>query len=153
VSVLRMTTRRWMILVALVAALAASWVQVQRQIRYASVWRAYKASMEWYQEGRLRPSTVILRSQHVMDAELALSFGREQQIRAVAAHLTRSSGVIQAEINDLPRLHARPEWDAIEIDEALQKGMLILQKHLSASEVKAGLATCQDQLKKLKEMR
>jgi hypothetical protein len=142
-----------MILVALVAALAASWVQAQRQIRYASVWSAYRASMGWYQEGRLRPSTLILRSQHVMEAELALSFGKKQQIRAVAAHLTRASGVIQAEISDLPRLHARPDWDAIEIDEALQKGVLPLQKHLSASEVKAGLVMCQDQLKKLKEMR
>jgi hypothetical protein len=153
VRVLRMTTRRWMILVALVAALAASWVQAQRQIRYASVWRAYRASMEWYQEGRLPPGTLILRSQHVMQAELSFSFGKKQQIRAVAAHLSRASEVIQAEINDLPRLHARPDCDAFEIDEALQKGMLPLQKHLSASDVKAGLATCQDQLKKLKEMR
>ena len=88
-----------------------------------------------------------------MEAELALSFGKEQQIRAVAAHLTRASGVIQAEINELPLCRGRPERDAIEIDEALEKGMLPLQKHLSASEVKEGLATCQDQLKKLREKR
>jgi hypothetical protein len=88
-----------------------------------------------------------------MEAELALSFGKKQQIRAVAAHLTRASGVILAEINDPPRLHDRPEWDAIYIDEALRKGMLPLPKHLTTSEVKEALATCQDQLMKLKQKR
>ena len=147
----QMTTRRWMVVVVIVATLAASWIQAQRSIRYVSVWRDYRASREWYEEGRLLPSTLVLRSQRIMEAQLSLSFGREQQVRAITAHLTRVSGVIQAEINWPPTLHARPEFHAIEIEEALGKTMFPMKQWLDALEVKEGLATCQVKLKKLKE--
>ena len=147
----RMTTRRWMVVVVIVATLAASWVQAQRWIRYAAVWRDYTASRELYEEGMLLSSTLVLRSQRIMAAQLDLSFGREQQIRAITAHLTRVSGVIQAEINWPPNLHDRSDFRAIEIEDALGKTMFPMKQWLDVLEVKEGLAMCQDQLKKLKE--
>src|SRR5262249_52100419 len=114
-----MTTRRWMTFVALVAILAAACVWAQRFIRYTTALRDYTASMHWYEEGRLLPSTLVLRSQRVMEAELDVSAGRQQQIRAIAAHLTRVAGVIQAEINEPIELHTTPERYVREIEEAL----------------------------------
>jgi hypothetical protein len=147
----RMTTRRWMDVVAGAAILAASCVWAQRLIRYDSAWHDYMASTQWYEEGRLLPGPLVLRSQRVMEAQLDLSVGREQQIRAITAHFTRVSGLIQAEINEPLGIHDRPDRVALEIGEALGKCKLPLQEWLTAPEVKEGLAKCHDQLKKLKE--
>ncbi len=147
----RMTTRRWMITVAIVAV---SCVQAQRlwlRTRYASALGDYRASTGWYEEGRLLPSTLVLGSQRVMEAQLDLSAGREQQILAITAHLTRASGVIQEEINEPFYLHDRPDYTASEIEEALGKCKLPLQEWLGEHQVKEGLAKCQAELKKLKE--
>jgi hypothetical protein len=84
-----------------------------------------------------------------MEAQLDLAAGRRQQIRAITAHLTRASGLIQAEINEPLDLHIYPELVSLEIEEALEKGLLPLHQWLTAVEVKEGLAKCQDQLKKL----
>jgi hypothetical protein len=148
-----MTTRRWMISVAIAAIFAASCVQAQRLIRYASALRDYTASTHRYEEGRLLPETLILRSQRVMEAQLDLAIGRGQQIRAITAHLTRAYEVIRAEANEPLRLHDRPELYALHIEEALKKGMLPLLKGSIAPEVKENMSKCQDQLRRLKEKR
>jgi hypothetical protein len=147
-----MMTRRWMISVAVVAIFAATFVQAQRLLRYASALRVYAASSQWYEQGRLLASTLVLRSQRVMDAQYDLAIGREQQIRAITAHLTRASELIQAEINAPLGLHDRPELDALEVEKALGKGTLSLQWS-TAPEVKEGLSKCQNQLETLKKKR
>jgi hypothetical protein len=142
-----------MIAVALAAVLAATSTWAQRLIQYDTALRDYSASTRWYGEGRLLPVILVLRSQRLMEAQLALAAGRRQQIRAITAHLARVSEVIQAEINAPLEIHSRPDWDSRDIEEALRQGFLPLDRWLTAVEVKNGLAKCQDQLKTLSERR
>ena len=99
----RMTIRRWMAAVSLVAILAAALIEVEKarklQSQYASALRAFQASSAYYKEGRTTLEKCVASSQHVMEAQLALCVTKGKQDDAINAHLNRASALIYEEIN------------------------------------------------------
>jgi len=85
-----------------------------------------------------------------MDAELDLSSRGEQSVLAIISHLSRTSKVIDEEL-DWPRyLHDLPSLDAHEIDEALTNSIVDVNEWLHTDEVRAALAECESKLQKLR---
>jgi hypothetical protein len=65
--------------------------------RYVLALRSHQAAMNWYDQGRLDLVKSVLASQRLMEAELALSVKREDQVAALSAHLKRAHDLIEAE--------------------------------------------------------
>jgi hypothetical protein len=83
----RMTTRRWMIAVAVAAILAAVLIEVGKawklHARYVSALGAFQTSRAYYGEGRVLLETCVRRSQHLMEAQLALCATWEERVAAI----------------------------------------------------------------------
>ncbi len=99
----RMTTRRWMAAVAVVAILAAALIEVEnsweRYSRYTSALRAFHAYEVYYEEGRATLGQCVERSRRLMEAELGVRRARAKQVAAIEVHLNRVSSLIDDEIN------------------------------------------------------
>jgi hypothetical protein len=105
----RMTTRRWMAAVVVVAMVAAALIEVERSweqhSRYASALRAFQANQVYYEEGRATMERCVERSRRLLEAELALGGTKRAQVAAIEAHLARASSLIDEEINRPWGLH------------------------------------------------
>jgi hypothetical protein len=150
----RMTTRRWMVAVGVTAIFTASCVQAHRWWRlrteYDGALRRYESSMTWYLEGRLTAWDLVGISQRLMETELALLSRRDQQVRAVNAHLQRVSRMIDEERRAAPTCHDWPAGDAAFIEDALTESKDKWETWIDASEVDAALTECRAKLEKLR---
>jgi hypothetical protein len=103
----RMTTRRWLLTVQLVAVLNASWLQVWRwrlRSRYVAAQHDHFAFRKYYDEGRVTPLKYFEKSEALMAAELALA-GEDERHAIVSSHIARVLQVMRQEEDDLLPCH------------------------------------------------
>jgi hypothetical protein len=99
-----MTTRRWLIVVAVAAVMlravdaTRSW---RRHFRYAAAIHAHEATMRFFNLGRVTLTDAVLSSQRLMDEELRLSSSAEDRTTAFSSHLRRADGMIKGYRRDL----------------------------------------------------
>jgi hypothetical protein len=121
-QILKMTTRRWMAAVAVVAVLAAAVFEadkaLKRRTRYAAALGEFRASKMDYEVGRVSLDRCVEKSRCVMDAQLALCVTRGQQSAAILDHIGRATSPINQEINWPWGLHDTEIERAPEIAEA-----------------------------------
>jgi hypothetical protein len=119
----RMTTRRWMIAVVVAAVLMRAAHEAERycrlRSRHVAAVRGYNDACHWFDEGRLDLVKAVLASEHLLEAELALSWKRKDQVTAISAHLKRAHLLIEAERNEPPICHDNREGWIGEAEAAL----------------------------------
>jgi hypothetical protein len=101
----RMTTRRWIIAVAIVAFLSSVGIQAAKWTRYARDVREYKYSEQVYGEGRATMLSCVTKSRQLMESRLALCAFRAGEIAVIEAHLDRVVSLIERETDEPERLH------------------------------------------------
>ena len=148
----RMTIRRWMLAVGVVAFLLGMCIQAQRwrlQTRHADALRGYTRTSQNQTEGRCTPEDVVLASQRLMEAELGLCASTRLQEFAIISHLRRTLTVVDVELEWPFGLHDRPWLEAILIEEALTKSKRSLNEWPHTLEVVELLAECRTKLQRL----
>jgi hypothetical protein len=101
----RMTTRRWMVTVLLVAVINASCLQGWRwrlRSRYVAAQHEHLAFRKYYDEGRVTPLKYFEKSEALMAAGLALA-GEDERHAIVSGHIARVVQVMRQEEDDLLR--------------------------------------------------
>jgi hypothetical protein len=103
----RMTTRRWLLTVLLVAVMNASCLRVWRwrlRSRYVAAQYDHFAFRKYYDEGRVTPLKYFEKSEALMAAELALA-GEDERRAIVSSHIARVLQVMRQEEDDLLTCH------------------------------------------------
>lgn len=113
---IRMTTRVWIVVVAVSAVMLNAWVS--RRVRLVAAGRSRLASEEkYYGEGRIPIERWCEASRQLMEAECALYPWKSARIASIEAHLSRTEKIYQQLLREPSCVHC--EW-IIDVVEAEQ---------------------------------